>query len=80
MFLLNVTRALRIFYGATYDTEIAKIIVSASTMDMIKNIFELLNQNDNYNYDCNEDSNTYQVNEEINLFLCNEEIVFNERL
>ncbi|KYQ49759.1 Serine-protein kinase ATM, partial [Trachymyrmex zeteki] len=60
MFLLNVTRALRIFYGATYDTEIAKIIVSASTMDMIKNIFELLNQNDNYNYDCNEDSNTYQ--------------------
>ncbi|EGI58185.1 Serine-protein kinase ATM, partial [Acromyrmex echinatior] len=60
IFLLRITRALRMLYGATYDTEIAKIIVSASTMDMIKNIFDLLNQDDNCNYDCNEDPNTYQ--------------------
>ncbi|KYM98451.1 Serine-protein kinase ATM [Cyphomyrmex costatus] len=61
IFLLSVTGALRMLYGATYDTEIAKIIVSASTMDMIKNIFDLLNLDDNYyKYDYNEEPNTYQ--------------------
>lgn len=47
-------------YGATYDTEIAKIIVLASTMDMIRNIFDLLNQDDSSDY--YEDCNAFQVN------------------
>jgi len=62
MYLVSVTRALKMLYGATYNTEIAKIIVSASTVDMIKNIFDLLNLDDScYNYDYYED-HTYQVN------------------
>jgi hypothetical protein len=73
----SVTRALKILYGATYDTEIAKIIVSASTVDMIKNLFDLMNQDDNCDY--YEDSNTYQV-KGIKRFLYNEGINFNERL
>lgn len=80
MYLLSVTRALRILYGATYDTEIAKIIVSASTVDMIRNIFDLMNLDDNYcNYDYYEDLSAYQVIE-TKKFLRNEKIDFNERL
>lgn len=50
-------------YGATYDTEIAKIIVSTSTEDMIRKIFDLMNLDDNY-HNCNyyEDHNAFQVN------------------
>lgn len=47
-------------YGATYDTEIAQMIVLTSTMDMIKNIFDLLNQDDNCDY--YENHNAFQVN------------------
>lgn len=50
-------------YGATYDTEIAKIIVSASTENMIRKIFDLMNLDDNYhNYNYHEDHNAFQVN------------------
>ncbi|XP_070172770.1 serine-protein kinase ATM [Polyergus mexicanus] len=42
-YLLSVTRALNVLYKTTYDADIAKIIVSASTVDMLKNIFDLLN-------------------------------------
>lgn len=47
VYLLSVTRALSVLYGATYDAEIAKMIVSASTLDMLQNVFELLNFDDN---------------------------------
>ncbi|XP_012534493.1 serine-protein kinase ATM isoform X2 [Monomorium pharaonis] len=57
VYLFSITKALRMLYGATYDTEIAKIIVSASTVDMIRNIFDLMNLDDNYcSYDYYEDN------------------------
>ncbi|XP_011154175.2 serine-protein kinase ATM [Harpegnathos saltator] len=46
MYLLNVIKALSVLYGGAYDANIAKIIVSASTVDVLKNIFDLLNVND----------------------------------
>ncbi|XP_024884976.1 serine-protein kinase ATM [Temnothorax curvispinosus] len=58
IYWLSVTRALKMLYGTTYDTEIAKIIVLASTMDMIKNIFDLLNQDDKCDH--YEDHNAFQ--------------------
>lgn len=56
VYLLNVTRALNVLYGGTYDANIARIIVSASTVNMLKNMFELLNMDDidvaNYRRSC----------------------------
>ncbi|KAL0100932.1 hypothetical protein PUN28_019367 [Cardiocondyla obscurior] len=49
IFWLSVPRALKTLYGATYDKDIIKIIISATTMNMIRNIYDLLNQDDNYN-------------------------------
>ncbi|XP_020292169.1 serine-protein kinase ATM isoform X3 [Pseudomyrmex gracilis] len=49
-YLLSVTGALNVLYGTTYDADVAEIIVSASTEKMLKNIFDLLNIDDNRNY------------------------------
>ncbi|KAL6424274.1 hypothetical protein ACFW04_009833 [Cataglyphis niger] len=46
-YLLSVTRALNVLYKTTYHADVAKIIVSASTVDMLKNIFDLLNLDTN---------------------------------
>lgn len=46
LYLLSVIKALSMLYGGTYDANIAKIIVSAHTESMLKNIFDLLNVND----------------------------------
>lgn len=75
--MLSVIRALKMLYGAIYDMEIAKIIVSSFTVGMIKTLILLMNYDDNYIY--YEDPNTYQV-KGIKRFLYNEEIDFNERL
>ncbi|XP_014473077.1 PREDICTED: serine-protein kinase ATM [Dinoponera quadriceps] len=45
-YLLNVIKALSALYGGAYGTSVAKIIVSTSTGNMLRNIFELLNVND----------------------------------
>lgn len=83
MYLLSITRTLRMLYGgSTYDTEIAKIIVSASTVDMLTNIFDLLNLDDKrYNCDYYEDRSTFQVKWAQNRrSLCKETINLNEFL
>ncbi|XP_019882077.2 serine-protein kinase ATM isoform X2 [Camponotus floridanus] len=61
-YLMNVTRALNVLYRTPYDAEIAKIIVSASTVDMLKNIFDLLNLEDSrYNSDYHKEHDTFQT-------------------
>ncbi|XP_011642127.1 serine-protein kinase ATM isoform X1 [Pogonomyrmex barbatus] len=61
IYLLSITRALGMLYGAIYDVEIARIIVSASTVDMFKNIFDLLNLEDSRcNYEYYEERSTFQ--------------------
>lgn len=61
MYLRNIIRALNVLYGMTYDTDIAEIIVSTSTLDMLKNIYKLLNFDDENYCDYNKECNTYQV-------------------
>ncbi|XP_011860130.1 PREDICTED: serine-protein kinase ATM isoform X2 [Vollenhovia emeryi] len=68
IYWLSVTRALKMLYGATYDTEIAKVIVLTTTMDMIKNIFDLLNQDDNCRY--YEDHNAFQGRHKRSIDMC----------
>ncbi|XP_050594170.1 serine-protein kinase ATM isoform X2 [Bombus affinis] len=46
-YLFNVTKALNILYGTSYDTDIAKIIVTSATLKMLENIFSLMNIEDN---------------------------------
>lgn len=49
-------------YRMPYDADIAKIIVSASTVDMLKNIFDLLNLEDSrHNSDYHKEHDTFQV-------------------
>ncbi|XP_029040439.2 serine-protein kinase ATM [Osmia bicornis bicornis] len=66
IYLCNVTKALNILYGTLYDTDVAKIIVSSATSDMLKNIFSLMNIEDNEitdykaTNDCYEDYNSFQ--------------------
>lgn len=61
-YLLSVTRALNVLYKTTYDEDIAKIIVSASTVDMLKNIFDLLNLDTNRRKsDYHKEHDTFQV-------------------
>ncbi|XP_012222718.1 serine-protein kinase ATM isoform X2 [Linepithema humile] len=59
-YLRSIIRALNVLYGMTYDADIAKIIVSASTLDMLKNIFELLNLDDENYRDYNKECSAYQ--------------------
>lgn len=59
LYLQSVIKALSVLYGGTYDTNIAKRIVSASTENMMKNIFELLNVNDIDVTDYYEELGTY---------------------
>lgn len=60
-YLRSIIRALNVLYGMTYDADIAKIIVSTSTLDMLKNIFELLNLDDENYRDYNKECSAYQV-------------------
>ncbi|XP_012149187.1 serine/threonine-protein kinase tefu isoform X2 [Megachile rotundata] len=46
IYLCNVTKALNILYGTLYDMDVAKIIVSSTTSDMLKKIFSLMNIED----------------------------------
>ncbi|EZA46432.1 hypothetical protein X777_00164 [Ooceraea biroi] len=61
MYLLNVTRALSELYGTTYDADIAKMIVSASTLNMLQSVFDVLNFDDSRNCDYYKEHNTFQV-------------------
>lgn len=61
-YLSSVTRALNVLYRTTYDADIARIIVSASTVNMLKNIFDLLNLDDNRRKsDYHKKHDTFQV-------------------
>ncbi|XP_043513638.1 serine-protein kinase ATM isoform X2 [Frieseomelitta varia] len=46
-YLLNVTKVLNILYETSYDADVAEIIVTSTTLDMLKNIFNLMNIEDN---------------------------------
>lgn len=43
---MNVTKALNVLYRGTYNADIARIIVSVSTENVLRNIFDLLNVDD----------------------------------
>ncbi|XP_053981121.1 serine-protein kinase ATM isoform X1 [Hylaeus volcanicus] len=47
IYLRNVTKALNILYETTYNINVTNIIVSSATPDMLKNIFSLMNIEDN---------------------------------
>ncbi|KZC09469.1 Serine-protein kinase ATM [Dufourea novaeangliae] len=47
IYLCNVTKALNVLYETPYDTNVSKIIISSSTPNMLKNIFSLMNIEDN---------------------------------
>ncbi|CAK9801500.1 Serine-protein kinase ATM [Anthophora quadrimaculata] len=46
-YLCNITKALNTLYGTSYDTDVAKIIVSSATLNMLKNVFSFMNIEDN---------------------------------
>lgn len=46
IYLYNVTKALNTLYETSYDIDVAKIIVTSATLDMLKNIFSLMNIED----------------------------------
>ncbi|XP_076752966.1 serine/threonine-protein kinase tefu isoform X2 [Xylocopa sonorina] len=58
-YLCNVTKALHILYKTSYDTQVAGIIVSFATLDMLKNIFSLVNVADNDTIDYEISNNYY---------------------
>ncbi|XP_076172316.1 serine/threonine-protein kinase tefu isoform X2 [Ptiloglossa arizonensis] len=47
IYLCNVTKALNVLYETSYNTDVTKIIVSSATLDMLTNIFSLMNIEDN---------------------------------
>ncbi|KAG7199579.1 hypothetical protein KM043_014186 [Ampulex compressa] len=58
-YLLNITKALNILYGTSYTADTAKVIISCSTSDMLKSIFDLMNVKDNDTLDFCENSDYY---------------------
>lgn len=58
-YLYHVTKALNTLYGTSYDIDVAKIIVSHATLDMLKNIFGLMNIEDNEILDYGASSDYY---------------------
>ncbi|XP_076247506.1 serine/threonine-protein kinase tefu [Calliopsis andreniformis] len=47
IYLCNITKALNVLYETLYDTDVAKLIISSATLEMLKNIFALMNIEDN---------------------------------
>ncbi|CAL7943643.1 unnamed protein product [Xylocopa violacea] len=58
-YLCNVTKALHTLYKTSYDIQVAGIIVSCATLDMLKNIFSLVNVADNETIDYEISNNYY---------------------
>nr|XP_031830614.1 uncharacterized protein LOC116426162 isoform X4 [Nomia melanderi] len=47
IYLCNITKALNVLYGTSYDADVSRIIILSSTLDMLKRIFSLMNIEDN---------------------------------
>ncbi|OAD57559.1 Serine-protein kinase ATM [Eufriesea mexicana] len=58
-YLFNVTKALNILYETSYDADVAKIIVTSATLDMLKNIFSLMNIEDSETIDYKTNNDYY---------------------
>ncbi|XP_076687337.1 serine/threonine-protein kinase tefu isoform X2 [Andrena cerasifolii] len=59
-YLCNIIKALNVLYGTSYDTDVAKIIVSFANLEMLKNIFNLMNIEDNKIADYETANNYYE--------------------
>lgn len=59
-YLCNITRALNVLYETSYDRDVAKIIVSFASLEMLRNIFNLMNIEDNEIADYEATKNYYE--------------------